>query len=264
LVAERSSADIAHALRDGFARAAAAPAIVIGMFVVSRVLDVPAASLTSFSGGRLRSEAIRVLFWSFAYGGVLDRFARNRPTRAHGFFAACGAHVLPLIRIALIVALLEASVLALLPPAGASSPLFNTLEALALMIAGAVIAFARIRLVVEDRRSAAGAILAGLRFVRRNPSGILLFVLFGMVAYGVNDLFAAAAPPGALWREALLAIRLWLKLVAYASGIALFQSRLAHASYTAAPIVQWPESASAEAITNATPGIAATAPGARR
>jgi hypothetical protein len=56
--------------------------------------------------------------------------------------------------------------------------------------------------------------------------------------------------------EAFLAIQLWLKLAAYASGIALFQSRLAHAGYTAAPPAVWPESASAEAITNAEPGIA--------
>jgi len=38
--------------------------------------------------------------------------------------------------------------------------------------------------------------------------------------------------------------------------VALFQSRLAHAGYTAAPPAVWPESASAEAIANAAPTIA--------
>jgi hypothetical protein len=56
--------------------------------------------------------------------------------------------------------------------------------------------------------------------------------------------------------EVFLAIQLWLKLTAYASGIALFQSRLAHAGYTAAPPAVWPESASAEAIVNLAPHIA--------
>ena len=36
----------------------------------------------------------------------------------------------------------------------------------------------------------------------------------------------------------------------YASAIALFQSRLAHAGYTAAPPLQWPESPAAETIAN--------------
>jgi hypothetical protein len=40
---------------------------------------------------------------------------------------------------------------------------------------------------------------------------------------------------------------LWM----YASGVALFQLRLAHAGYTAAPRIEWPESPAAEAIANA-------------
>jgi hypothetical protein len=40
-------------------------------------------------------------------------------------------------------------------------------------------------------------------------------------------------------------------LALHASGIALFQSRLAHAGYTAAPPQEWPESPAAEAIVNA-------------
>src|SRR5204863_9651767 len=30
-----------------------------------------------------------MLLWSFLSGGVIDRFARARRTRSHGFFAAC-------------------------------------------------------------------------------------------------------------------------------------------------------------------------------
>jgi hypothetical protein len=42
--------------------------------------------------------------------------------------------------------------------------------------------------------------------------------------------------------------RLWVKLIFWASETALFQGRLAHAGYVAAPKPVWPESPSAEAI----------------
>lgn len=48
--------------------------------------------------------------------------------------------------------------------------------------------------------------------------------------------------------EAYLLLRLWAKLVFYASEISLFQALLAHADYAAAPLPIWPESPSAEAI----------------
>ena len=34
--------------------------------------------------------------WTFLAGGIIDRYARQRPTRAHGFFAAGGVYLLPL------------------------------------------------------------------------------------------------------------------------------------------------------------------------
>ena len=57
----------------------------------------------------------------------------------------------------------------------------------------------------------------------------------------------AAAP------VACLLLRHVLKLALLASEIAIFQARLAHASYTASPPIEWPESPAAEAITNLTP-----------
>ncbi len=50
--------------------------------------------------------------------------------------------------------------------------------------------------------------------------------------------------------EVEAAILLLLTLSLYASATALFQARLAHASYTAAPPIEWPESPAAEAMTN--------------
>ena len=48
-----------------------------------------------------------------------------------------------------------------------------------------------------------------------------------------------------------VAVVAFLLLALYASGIALFQSRLAHAGYTAGPPLEWPDSPAAEAIANA-------------
>ena len=50
-----------------------------------------------------------------------------------------------------------------------------------------------------------------------------------------------------------LLVRHFLKLAMLASEIAIFQARLAHASYTAGPPIEWPESPAAEAITNLAP-----------
>jgi hypothetical protein len=262
LVAERSNVGIAHALREGLARAASAPAVLVGAFAVARILDVPGVNLSFFDRGA-RTMLVWLVFWSLAYGGIVDRFARNRPTRAHGFFAECGGHAMALGRLAIVALAIEA---ALLPLAGTwnATRAERAGAALVLVLGSSVLAFARIRLVVEDRRSALGALLASIRFLRRNPSGVVLLLVFGLAAYGLNVLYGSALKSGVLaeeWQlrvsnEAFLAVHFWLKLVAYASGIALFQSRLAHAGYTAAPPAVWPESASAEAIANAAPPIA--------
>ena len=250
-MADRSNAGLAHALREGFARVLSAPAVIAGTFAAARVFDVPADNPLLLQSGQFRPIAIWLLFWSFAYGGLLDRFARNRPTRGYGFFAAGGGHAMALARLAIVIVLGEFLLLRAILAIGALPRVANAALAIALMIATAIVAFARVRIVVEDRRSASGALLASVRFLRRNPSGLSIFLLFGFAAYGINDVFGAAAATSLLWNEAFLAVHLVLKSIAYASAIVLFQSRLAHASYTAAPALEWPESASVEAITNA-------------
>src|SRR6185436_17537034 len=52
---------------------------------VSRVLDAryPPTALMWLLGGYLT-------LWTFLSGGILDRYARQRPTHAHGFFSASG------------------------------------------------------------------------------------------------------------------------------------------------------------------------------
>jgi hypothetical protein len=221
-----------------------------------------------------------LVLWSFLSGGVLDRYARARPTRAQGFFAACGVHFWRFLRLGIVAFLLYDLLFAWVHPL-----LFETLfprltrdltvERTALLIRlalyvvfGALLVltslifdYARIRLVVEDRRSALGALVAGLRFVRRQKGTVLLYLANAGLFLLLVLLYAVLAPgaPGSgisMWLvlglgELYILGRHYLKLLFYASETAFFQGALAHAAYTAAPVVVWPDSPAAEAIANA-------------
>src|SRR5262249_41056376 len=121
--------------------------------------------------------------------------------------------------------------------------------------------YARIRMVVEDRRSALGALAAGSRFALRHARGVTgLYALNGLAFLGLVLVYALVAP-GAGWSmwvvfaigEAYIVGRHYLKLLFYASETAFFQHALAHAAYTASPALVWPDSPAAEAIGHAEP-----------
>jgi hypothetical protein len=229
------------------------------------------------------ATAAWMLLWSFLSGGVIDRLARDRRTRTAGFFAACGVHFWRFLRLGVLVWLVYAFLFnyvhhwifdeaypaliadltsertALLIRLGGYG-LFGG----ALIFCNLIIDYARIRIVVEDRRSAIAAIAAGTRFVRRHFVRVAaLYLLNGLAFLGLLALYALLSPgaPGtgvAMWAvlllgQAFIVGRHYLKLVFYASETALFQSQLAHAAYTASPPVLWPDSPSAEAIINADP-----------
>jgi hypothetical protein len=223
-----------------------------------------------------------LLIWSFLTGGIIDRYARGRPTHSHGFFAACGVHFWRLLRLGA-CALIVYSVLFGWVHPWLFTDIFGKLTrnisvertafavrlgcyaifGLLLMVCSLAFDYARIRLVVEDRRSAIGALVAGFRFVRRNRGTFTLY-LVNAAAYLTILLLYAVLDPGApgsgVWMWLVLGLgelyiiaRHYMKLLFYASEIAFFQGALAHASYTAAPAVVWPESPAAEAIFNADP-----------
>ena len=224
-----------------------------------------------------------LVIWSFLSGGVLDRFARDRPTRTAGFFAACGTHFWRFFRLGVIGWFVYAFLFGELH-VWIFDELYPWLvrdltverEAFALRLGGylvfgavllacvMVFDFARVRIVVEDRRSALGALLASVRFIRRNFGRVLLlYVLNGAAFLLVLALYAVAspgAPRSGLHMMAVLFLgelyilaRHYLKLGFYAAETALFQSALAHARYTASPVVVWPDSPAVEAIVNADP-----------
>ncbi len=211
-----------------------------------------------------------LLLWTFLSGGIHDRFARDRPTRSVGFFAACGMYAARLVRLRLLALLVYGVLLGpvhdlvfhtVYPLAGNASPSTQTAVRVSLyllftaLLGGIVLVFdyARVRAVVEDRRSAMGAVLAGWRFVRRRP--LMCVGLFA--ANSLVLLAAVAAAPvvtsgsSAGWLIAALVglgARTAARLFCYATEIGYFQSQLAHAGYLAAPITTWPESPAAEAL----------------
>ncbi len=246
-----------------------------------------AASLDNISGildGELEivpvagAIALYLAGWTFLAGGILDRYARQRTTRAFGFFAASGVYFFRFLRLAVIAGFVYWWLFAYahewlfvdrLPDltrdlnvertAFLWRLLFYLLFGALLVLANVVFDYAKVRLVVEDRRSALGALAAATRFIRRNPWRVLgLYALNGLTFLTVLGVWAMVAPGAggtglSLWTgfaigQLYLLARLLVKLHFLASETSLFQASLAHASYTAAPAPVWPESPAAETL----------------
>jgi hypothetical protein len=236
-----------HAMREGLTRVASAPAVLAGAIAVLWWLDGPWDTRTAIAG---------FLLWAFLSGGMIDRYARARPTRSRGFFGACGAHFSATVRLGILAVLAHSALHATLG-SRAGNPYVMALAIALLLLISVIGIFGQIRLVVEDRRSAIGSLIAGARFVRRNPAGAGLFAVFVVALWGWSAAMAVTVPASADGAAALLHAALRLTgmacfgLLLHASAIVLFQSRLAHAGYTAGPPLEWPESPAAEAIANA-------------
>jgi len=224
------------------------------------------------------ATAVYVAAWLFLAGGIIDRYARNHITRAHGFFAASGVFFFRFLRLAVAMGLTYGALFAVLHPwlfgrvlprltremtgeqaAFVIRAFLYGVFGFALTSCNIVFDYAKVRAVVEDRRSMIGAMIAGIRFIRRNlaaAAGLYLMdVLLVALVLAVYGLVAPGAGNAgwSMWLVVLLgqgyvAARLWVQLVFWASETALFQSRLAHAGYVATPAPMWPESPMAEAI----------------
>jgi hypothetical protein len=240
---------------------------------LSRVLDAryPPPALMWLLGGYLA-------LWTFLSGGILDRYARQRPIRAHGFFGASGRLFFRLARLTAVAGLLYWLLFTYAHPwlfvdklrevtrtIGVERTvflwrlLFYAVFGVALITINLVFDYARIRLVVEDRRSALGALRASIRFLWHHPLHVIgLYAFNGAMFALLLALWSVAAPgvyrPGAMMWLAFAAGQLYLfarlafKLHFLASQTALFQAHLAHARYSAAPVPAWPESPAAELI----------------
>lgn len=224
-----------------------------------------------------------MILWTFLSGGVIDRYARSRPTRAHGFFAACGTHFWRFLRLGLVagcayLVLFETIHEWLFESGYGRLTRDLTVERTGLMIrvgayivfsallalTGLLLDYARIRIVVEDRRSAVAALVASVRFITSHAWRVGALFLLNSAAFLALLLAYAGSAPGAprgglhLWvvlaaGQAYIMGRHYVKLLVYASETTLFQGNLAHAAYTASPAVVWPDSPAVETITNAEP-----------
>jgi hypothetical protein len=119
--------------------------------------------------------------------------------------------------------------------------------------------YAKVRAVVEDRRSMVGATNSALRFISQNLPAVLGLYLLNVLPFLVALSVYAVVAPGAggsgwsMWFGVLVGqlfilARVWVKLAFWASETALFQRRVAHAGYVAAPATEWPDSPMAESI----------------
>jgi hypothetical protein len=223
------------------------------------------------------AAAASIALWVFLSGGLLDRLARGRTVRAGHFFGACGVFFLRFLRLAVGVGAAYWALFRWLHPFLFSKvyhhftrdmtqerdgiilrTVLYIVFAIAIAFVNAVADFAKVRAVVEDRRSMLGALGASLRFMRRRPFRVAGLYLLNAVAFLVIlRLWLQIAPSATaptwlalLLTELYLLARVWAKLAFMASEIVFFQGELAHARYTAAPPLVWPESPAAEAIAN--------------
>jgi hypothetical protein len=222
--------------------------------------------------------ALYLLAWTFLAGGIIDRYARQRPIRAAGFFAASGVHVFRLLRLAVVAGVVYWWLFAYVHPwlfvewfpnrtrtmAVERDVLFwrvalYVLFGALLVMVNVIFDYAKIRIVVEDRRSALGGLSAAMRFVWRQRGRVAALYALNSLAFLILIAIWALVAPGArgggltlglgfLVAQFYVLARLALKLQFLASETALFQSCLAHATYASAPLAAWPESPAAELI----------------
>jgi hypothetical protein len=224
------------------------------------------------------AAAAYVVLWIFLAGGIIDRYARDRATRAHGFFAASGVFFFRFLRLAVVMWAIYALLFGYLHPwlfgnlfpritrdftvernAFAVRVALYVLFGLLVAACNVLFDYAKVRAVVEDRRSVIGAIRAAAAFMERNAgAAVALYVINALFFLLVLALYALVAPgagaggwstwTGLAVGQLYILGRLWVKLTFWASETALFQGRLAHAGYVAAPVATWPDSPAAEAI----------------
>lgn len=260
---------VVSALADGCQRVLAAPVLVLGLWAAYVLVPSPVAldPLDSYvalidAGAMDSMPALVSLIWSspavlahamlttFLLGGFMDRLARNRATGSFGFFGASGLFAFRFLRLGLLAVPIYMVLFLWLHPRLPAAQIWSGIVLGSLVfLVHLMFDYARVRMVVEDRRSAIGALSASVRFIKRHPGAALTLAAINASLAAATWWLAASFAIGlsaALY--AYLLARALLRLIFAASQIALFQGRLAHAGYTARPLATWPESPAAEAV----------------
>ncbi len=219
-----------------------------------------------------------IVLWAFLGGGIFDRYARGRTTHTSGFFAACGVFFFRFLRLGvlawiaywllfhyvhrwLFVTLWRGWTENLTVERDAFwiRIVFYGVFALLLAAVNVVVDYAKVRAVVEDRRSVIGAVLASMRFIGTHPRAIAGLYFLNTFVFVVILAAYRGVAPGASWSGAwvwfafavtqlYIVARVWAKLVFAASQIDLFQRRLAHAGFAAFPETRPLEPPAVEAL----------------
>src|SRR5476649_1360794 len=198
-----------------------------------------------------------VAMWIFLSGGILDRYARDRPIGAHGFFAASGTFFFRFLRLAVVSGTVYVFLFMHVYEWLFAKWYVNATRDLSvehtvfywrllmyaiftalLAIVTTVFDYAKVRAVVEDRRSMIGALAAALRFIWRHPGRVSALYAANAATFLVVIAVWALVAPGAggaglsMWAGLLASqcyvlARLIVKLQFMASETALFQRSLA-------------------------------------
>ena len=209
--------------------------------------------------------------WLFISGGIIDRYARGRRVGSHGFFAASGTFFFRFLRLGIVAAAVYWFLFAyvhewlfarwyvnMTRDVAVEQTVFSwrllmyAIFAALLALTAVVFDYAKIRAVVEDRRSMTGALIAALRFIVRHPGRVAgVYALNAAVFVAVVAIWAAVAPGAggsgaSMWAgfaasQCYILARLVVKLQGLASGTAVFQRSLAHWGYSAVPLATRPE-----------------------
>jgi hypothetical protein len=273
LAADRAASSVNYDWWQEFASQASGAA---STFVPSILgFGAPLKNLSDFAAAAPLAEGVFavvllfVLAQVFLVGGIIDRLARDTRLGSFGFITACGASFFRLLRLGALALSVYIFLLGYIRPwltalydwltrditvERQAFAIYAALTIAFLLLVAAVnliFDFAKIRLVVEDRRSALGALASGLRFVARQPAAAAGLYIVNVFVFGaLLAVYAIVAPSPAVSGWALagallvtqlfILARVWARLVFVASETALFQSRLAHAGYVARPAAARP------------------------
>ena len=200
------------------------------------------------------AAVVYAALWLFCAGGIITRYMCNG--RSKGFLAASGEYFVRFLRLGVVMAIVY-GVLFRYVHGWLFGRVYDrlvhdlTVERTAFLIrvglyavfglllaaCNIVFDYAKVRTVVDGRRSMIGAIGASARFIRRHAgSALALYVADFVLFLGAVALYGVAAPsagPGgwSIWvalaiGQGYVLLRLAVKLVFYASEVELFTSSL--------------------------------------
>ena len=202
------------------------------------------------------AAAIYALIWIFLAGAVIDRYARAPSSPSRGFFSAGAAYFFRFFRLAIVTVLVYGLLFGVLHPwllttvysgltrgVGLERTAFAIRAGLYLVFvltlaaANLLFDYAKVRTVVEDRRSVLVALLASWRFIRHNAGAAIgVYLINALVFAATLGAYAFLAPPGGgigvmVWPafaigQAYIAGRLCVRLLFFASETALVEATL--------------------------------------